>query len=214
MKLSLRKPIKITHGYSRDHRPDLKQFTMELVCSGDGDIPLWMKMGDGNQSDQTQFAKTIREFKENFQVSGIMVADAALYTQENLQYLGNIEWLTRVPLTISTAQKLVREINANTLTPSTQAGYSYKEVKETYGGVEQRWLIVESQKRRGSEADLESLERRIEKEFRVTETKLKELGSEIFACEPDAIKAAKKLFKKLRFHELTEIKTQQFLIKN
>ena len=93
------------------------------------------------------------------------------YTLKNLQYLGHIEWLTRVPLTIKSAQKLVREINADTLMPSTQAGYSYTEVKETYGGVEQRWLIVESQKR--LEADLENLERKIEKLFRVAETILR-----------------------------------------
>ena len=31
--------IKITYGYSRDHRPDLKQFLMELICTGDGDVP-------------------------------------------------------------------------------------------------------------------------------------------------------------------------------
>jgi len=34
-------PIKITHGYSRDHRPDLKQFIIDLIVSGDGDIPLF-----------------------------------------------------------------------------------------------------------------------------------------------------------------------------
>lgn len=28
--------IEITHGYSRDHRPDLKQFMMNLICVGDG----------------------------------------------------------------------------------------------------------------------------------------------------------------------------------
>ena len=32
-------PITITHGYSRDHRPDLKQFILDLIASGDGDIP-------------------------------------------------------------------------------------------------------------------------------------------------------------------------------
>ncbi|MBC6474576.1 MAG: hypothetical protein GDA48_18670 [Hormoscilla sp. GM102CHS1] len=64
--------IKITHGYSRDHRPDLKQFTMELICSGDGELPLWMKMRDGNQSDQKQFAQTIKEFKKTFEFSGLI----------------------------------------------------------------------------------------------------------------------------------------------
>ncbi|MBC6452768.1 MAG: IS1634 family transposase, partial [Hormoscilla sp. SP5CHS1] len=104
---------------------------------------LWMKMGDGNQSDQKQFAQTIKEFKKTFEFSGLMVADAALYTQDNLQYLGNIEWLTRVPLTIKAAQKLVREMDANTLISSQQVGYSYAEVMQKYGGIEQRWLVVE-----------------------------------------------------------------------
>jgi transposase len=31
-------PINIAYGYSRDHRPDLKQFIVDLICSGDGDI--------------------------------------------------------------------------------------------------------------------------------------------------------------------------------
>lgn len=47
------------HSY---RRPDLKQCTMQLICSGDGDIPLWMKMGDGNASDQKEFPKSIKEF--------------------------------------------------------------------------------------------------------------------------------------------------------
>ena len=36
--------IEITHGYSRDHRPDLKQFMMNLICVGDGDIPVMMEV--------------------------------------------------------------------------------------------------------------------------------------------------------------------------
>ena len=32
------KEITITYGYSHDHRPDLKQFIIEMICSGDGDI--------------------------------------------------------------------------------------------------------------------------------------------------------------------------------
>ena len=29
----------ITQGYSRDHRPDLKQCILDLIVSSDGDIP-------------------------------------------------------------------------------------------------------------------------------------------------------------------------------
>jgi transposase len=33
------KLVKITYGYSKDKRPDLKQFMLELIVSNDGDIP-------------------------------------------------------------------------------------------------------------------------------------------------------------------------------
>ena len=46
------KTIKITYGYSRDKRPDLKQFLMDLICTNDGDVPLWMRISSGNESDQ------------------------------------------------------------------------------------------------------------------------------------------------------------------
>ncbi|MFM7406567.1 MAG: IS1634 family transposase [Cuspidothrix sp.] len=35
------KAIKIVHGYSRDKRPDLKQFIIDMICSGDGDTGLF-----------------------------------------------------------------------------------------------------------------------------------------------------------------------------
>ena len=36
-------PITITHGYSRDHRPDLKQFILDLIGTGDGNIPVFIE---------------------------------------------------------------------------------------------------------------------------------------------------------------------------
>ena len=39
-------PITITKGYSRDHRPDLKQFIIDLIVSGDGGIPLFLRVAD------------------------------------------------------------------------------------------------------------------------------------------------------------------------
>jgi len=43
--------IIITQGYSRDHRPDLKQFTWQLLTSEAEGIPLSMNVGDGNKTD-------------------------------------------------------------------------------------------------------------------------------------------------------------------
>src|SRR5215510_12568594 len=43
--------IALTHGYSKDHRPDLKQAVLELMVSQDGGVPLMSKTWDGNASD-------------------------------------------------------------------------------------------------------------------------------------------------------------------
>ena len=54
-------PIIITQGYSRDHRPDLKQCILDLIVSSDGDIPLFFRGGSGNESDKAVFGKILVE---------------------------------------------------------------------------------------------------------------------------------------------------------
>ena len=64
-------------------------------------------------------------------------------------------------MTIKSAHKLVQEIDGEDLNRSQMKGYSYQEISKTYGGIEQRWLVVESQQRR--ESDLKSLEKKSRK---------------------------------------------------
>ena len=45
-------PFTITYGYSKDKRPDLKQFVFSTLCV-DRAVPLWGKPEDGNASDKT-----------------------------------------------------------------------------------------------------------------------------------------------------------------
>ncbi len=89
--------IKITYGYSRDHRPDLKQFILDLICSSDGDVPLFLRVGSGNESDSAVFASICQEFKQQLNLDSLIVADSALYSAPNLEMLTNLKWLTRVP---------------------------------------------------------------------------------------------------------------------
>jgi transposase len=64
-------PIEITYGYSRDHRPDLKQFILDLISSGDGDVPLFLRVADGNEADNAVFAKILCEFREQLTLDNI-----------------------------------------------------------------------------------------------------------------------------------------------
>ena len=150
-------PIEICHGYSRDHRPDLKQFVMNLVCWGDGDIPAFIELADGNQSDKARFAEVIDQFQQQWDFDGLYVADGALYSADNLKQLNCLRWISRVPMTLSAANALVDEIDESAFCASTLAGYRIAEVGSTYGDIRQRWLVVESSQRQIS--DLKALEK-------------------------------------------------------
>src|SRR3989441_2444251 len=95
--------IAITHGYSKDHRPDLKQVVLELMVSQDGGVPLLSKSWDGNVSDSQIFQERAAALMATFQRSPTpryVVADAKLYNEDNatnLTQLGFIETVVKTP---------------------------------------------------------------------------------------------------------------------
>ena len=195
--------IKLTYGYSRDHRPDLKQFITQLVCSGDGDIPIYIKAVSGNEVDSKKFGEIAVEYQKRIQVDSLIVADSALYTESNIKLMSSLKWLTRVPLTIKSAKNLVMSLAESEFVKSEKAGYSYAEKKITYGDIEQRWLIVQSQDRKKS--DLKKLSKRIEKALTNTQSKLENLSQEKFACAADARKELTKISKEFKYHQVENI---------
>lgn len=196
-------PIKITYGYSRDHRPDLKQFILDLICSGDGDVPLFLRVASGNESDSAVFAQIFQEFKKQLELDALMVADSALYTAPNIFKMASLKWLCRVPLTLKQARQLIEQLSDKDFVDSTIAGYRWAAHTSNYGGVRQRWLVVESASRRAS--DLRQLEKNIAKAHQEAKKKLRELAAQEFACEPDARAAANRLSKQLKYHNLTQL---------
>ena len=82
------------HRGSRYKRPELKQFMMDLICTNDEDVPLWMRISSGNESDKKQFLQAMKDFKNHLKFDILMVADNALYTQENIKLLTNIKCLS------------------------------------------------------------------------------------------------------------------------
>ena len=198
-------PIEITHGYSRDYRPDLKQFTGAMITSGDGDVPLYLRVGNGNDADQAVFTEVIAEFQQQWKAAQpeVYVADAALYSEENLKALGKTPWISRVPASIAEAQQLMQTLPLEMFTVSSLDNYAIAEVCSTYAGVRQRWLVVQSEARLS--ADLKQLDKRIAKAKTKQGKALKELSAHPFACETDALDAAKTLIKKLKYHQLIDI---------
>jgi transposase len=206
------RPIVITKGYSRDHRPDLKQCVLDLITSSDGDIPLLMRAGDGNEADKAVFGKILVEFKKQIVFDSIMVCDSALYSQENLKLIEHLKWISRVPMTIKKAQALIQSVEIEEISSEERDkrvalkldGYKWKEEIVNYGGIKQIWLIVESQKRR--ESDLERLDKKLKTEKEKIEKLLKELKREDFETPEQARYKLKGINKKLKLFEIQEVK--------
>src|SRR5713101_1390118 len=111
-------PFRITYGYSKDKRPDLKQFVLSTLCV-DRAVPLWGKPHDGNASDKTVNNTLLSDIATFLATHGvapgayIYVADAALVTEDNLAALGDTLFITRLPATYNECGRLITEAVAH-----------------------------------------------------------------------------------------------------
>lgn len=152
--------IRITYGYSRDHRPDLKQFVVDLMSTGEGGVPLFLRVADGNEADQAVFAELLTDFRERLDLDALFVTDAALYGAHNLASLRNLRWLCRVPRTLREARRVSAQTPQEAFVQSSiHEGYRIAEIESNYGGISQRWLVVHSENLR--KAAGERLQRRL-----------------------------------------------------
>jgi transposase len=200
-------PLNITYGYSRDRRPDLKQFTLTLLTVGEEGIPLYLKVGDGNEQDKKMFPKLIKEFKAQWQGEQpkLYVMDAAFYSEKNIRDFGeSVSWISRVPLSIKAAQELTKTLLPEQFSPCPlNPNYLFSSLCSEYGDLKQRWIVVESQQRRT--ADLEALDKQIKQSQELKLKALKSLEKKEFACEADARTAASDFEKTLPYHCLAQL---------
>lgn len=197
------KMIEVTHGYSKDHRPDLKQVMMALTMTGRANLPIWMEPLDGNSSDKKTFHETIervRSFQQQLQASSdfFWVADSALYVSDKLLALPDVNWLSRVPENIKECAKLASIPSSDISWTKGTNGYEWTEVGSIYGGIKQRWLLVYSQQ--AYEREKKTLLKRIAKEHEKLTKACWHLGNQLFSCQTDAEKNVIALNKTYRYH--------------
>ena len=183
--------VHITRGYSRDHRPDLNQVMLELIVEHQAGIPVLMKPLSGNSSDAQEFGQVLRAHLEQLQTTygtTSLVADSALYSADNLQKLAHthMQWITRVPATLSEAQAALAQAEPQAMLPLTE-GYSQHVLTSTYGGIKQRWVLIYSEPRQPQAKRTvdKSLLQQSEQEVKA----FKKLCRLAFACEADARQA-------------------------
>ena len=203
--------IEVRRGYSRDHRPDLMQFVCNLCCARDGGVPLFLEVASGNQSDRQEFGRLMQDFHQHWDVETLFVVDAAFYSETNLNRVESLRWISRVPLTINEAQALIHQDTAQLqAVKCTLKDYKLWEIHSTYGGVEQRWILVESQRRKAQASVWEKDLKRIETDLK---RRAKQLQKQVFACRPDALEALLQFQASLEHHQVCEVTVETILVK-
>jgi transposase len=197
-------PFKITQGYSKDKRPDLKQFVLSLLCV-DGDVPIVGKLEDGNASDKTINHQILSDVARHMKAHGvddkafIYIADSAMVTQQNLEQAG--PFISRLPATYNECERAIlsaidadqwEEIGPIALTAPTRnrpvATYRVHEETVTLYDQPYRAVVVHSSahdKRRQKR-----LERELDASLKAIKILEKAQVNKRFFCQADAEAAA------------------------
>jgi transposase len=195
--------ITITHGYSKDHRPDLKQAVLELMVSQDGGVPFVSKSWDGNASDTQIFqerAAALMATLKRAPTPRYLVADSKLYHEDNAANLRQLGFITRIPNTL----KLVGQVIGQALRWDTwhrlDETTRYQRIELCHYGMAQRWLVVSSQA--ALERAQASVNKAQQREAEAIEKQLFHLQAQRFPRPEVAHDALAALAKRWRYHQV------------
>jgi len=97
------------HGFSKDHRPDLRQMILAVVIDGDGH-PVCSEMWPGNTADVTTLIPVIDRLRSRFAITRVcIVADRGMISAETLAELETRDLLYILGVRERT-DKIVREL--------------------------------------------------------------------------------------------------------
>lgn len=100
--------IKITFGYSKKHRQDLKQLVWSMSVSGDSAFPLFQKAYGGNTADVDTY---VEQWQNLIDLLGhrdfLYVADSKLASKENMAHIHNNEGFFIAPAPMYESYKTV-----------------------------------------------------------------------------------------------------------
>jgi transposase len=194
-----REAVSITYGYSKDHRPDLKQVVLQLITHHKSALPVWLEVLSGNSNDKKTFKATLKAYYQQLSAEEqpYIVMDSAGFSADSLKEAQDIRWLMRVPETLAQAKQRVKETAVEEMA-ELEPGYQGKEVLCEYAGITQRWLVVASEAAQSRE--MKTLDKAQAKELEQAQKDWRKLEGQIFNCQADAEKALAQFNQKWKYH--------------
>jgi transposase len=198
--------IKITQGYSKEHKPDLKQATLEMMVSHDGDIPKVFIAHNRDEFDTKIFqerAKRLVETFKNGDMPRYLIADSKLYTEENLESnLKVLPFITSIPESIKLENQTISETLQNQSNWHKLDNKSaYKSATVAYWGHKQRWIIITSDE--SSPRNEKRVEKLLIKELKKLQKSSSKCSKKRFLCKADVEQALKDIQKQARLHQVS-----------
>jgi transposase len=205
-------PFLITHGHSKDHRPDLQQFLVSMLCV-ERNIPIFGKLEDGNTSDKVVNNVILSSISKRMAEVGleagasVYIADSAMITEENLKAMGDtLAFISRLPATYSECGRVIAEavkkdswdeVGALAQTKPTAhrpaTHYKVYESEVVLYGKTYRAVVVHSSAH--DQRRQKRIDRQLKKDRHALEVKCTRMEKEEYFCQPDAEAAAEQLRK-------------------
>jgi transposase len=194
--------VEIKLGYSKDHRPDLKQVMLEMMVCHDGGIPLLGKALNGNASDNKVFEERSKELIEQFkaaQTPRYLIADSKLYSEPNAENLSKLLFITRIPNTI---REVGLTIDKALALPNDWKTLDDDRKMQTFNiehyAIKQRWHVVSSETSR--QQAIKQVDKRVKKATEMVEKQVFHFQARRFACAEDALADLQIVAKKWKYH--------------
>jgi transposase len=110
----------VTFGYSRDHRPDLKQLLFGLAVTAEG-VPVWGHVTDGSRSDSSEHRFHLRQLRQYLPNLGepLLVADSKFFAGETmaLAAVHRFRFVTLAPQMVGLRHELVDAPELSSVSP-------------------------------------------------------------------------------------------------
>jgi len=205
-------PFDITYGHSKDHRADLKQFLISMLCVERG-IPIFGKPENGNESDKNVNNTVLTDISKWMANHGledgafIYIADSAMVTKKNLNVIGDdLLFISRLPANYNECRRVIKEsvekddwedlgviAHSKPTVNRPAAYYKAHESEVTLYGKKYRAVVIHSS------AHDRRRQKRIERELKSERKALEDQSSKAckltYFCRADAEAAAERLQK-------------------
>jgi transposase len=212
------RPARLTRGYNKDHRPDLKQLVYDRTVTADGAVPIRCNILDGNTADDTVHQQNWLALRDLLgHADFLYVADSKLCSHANLKLIAEKHgrFLTIMPKThkeekrfriwvqhnaVPWSKLLARKNPRGKHKPAVRY-WGYEDPEGSADGYRILWYLSSQKKRRDQEARKKTLKK--------TRKRLEQLRPRgrggVFSNKEEVEKAIKRVLAKAKVRDWLKV---------